>query len=229
MSVVMIGATGAVGSVVASTLAAAPQIRRLTLLGRRPLDDVSGSVVSQHTVDLSQTDSYRDLVAGHDVAICTLGVGEPSRMSREEFVRIDKKTPLDFAVQCRRAGVGHFALLGSVGASTTSRSFYLRSKGELEEELGSLGFERLSLFRPSMILTPTNRYGITQAITLAVWPVISPLLPGSLSKYRGIRVEQLGRAIAMKALTTGQGRHVMHWNEIVTLASSARDVPHAAS
>jgi len=61
-------------------------------------------------------------------------------------------------------------LLSSVGISPKSKSFFLRTKGELVEALKALNFERLSIFMPSMILTPTNRYGFSQALTLAVWP-----------------------------------------------------------
>ena len=34
--------------------------------------------------------SYRAHLAGHDCAICTLGVAQPPEMSRDEFVRIDQ-------------------------------------------------------------------------------------------------------------------------------------------
>lgn len=61
---------------------------------------------------------------------------------------------LAFLQACKQAGVEHFELLGSVGANAKPSNFYLRTKGELEEGLKALGFARLSLFRPSMILTP---------------------------------------------------------------------------
>jgi len=54
--------------------------------------------------------------------------------------------------------------------SSSSSSFYLKTKGELEDGLKALRFERLSLFHPSMIMTPTNRYGLSQGITLAIMP-----------------------------------------------------------
>lgn len=56
-------------------------------------------------------------------------------MSKEDFVRIDKQAVLDFAVACMEAGVSHFQLLASVAISPQSKSFYLRTKGELVEEL----------------------------------------------------------------------------------------------
>ncbi len=217
-SVVMVGATGAVGSEVAKTLATMPDVTSMTLLGRRPLESVGGERVAQHTIDIFDPASYEHLLPGHDAAICTLGVGQPSKMSREEFVRIDRDAVLDFARACKQAGVQHFSLLGAVGANAGSASFYLRTKGELEDGLRGLGFRRLSLFRPSMILTPTNRYGLSQAVTLALWPRLDFLLRGGWSRYRGIRVEELGRAMALDLRSPATGCEVLEWGAIRALA-----------
>jgi uncharacterized protein YbjT (DUF2867 family) len=217
LHIVMLGATGAVGGQVVHTLAGFAQLERLTLLGRRAVEGLSRTSIVQHTVDVEDPHSYQSLINGHTTAICTLGVGQPSQMRKEEFVRIDKLAVLDFARACKVGGVRHFQLLGSVGANSRSRSFYLRTKGELEDALTALAFDRLSLFRPSMILTPTNRYGLSQAVTLAVWPVLQPLLIGKLRKFRGVKVEALGRAIAMNATTRGSGVEVLEWDAIRAL------------
>ena len=164
--VVMLGATGAVGNHAARRLAQLPGVTRLSLLGRRPAVDVTGDSVSQHTIDILDSSRYESILPGHDVAVCTLGVGQPSKMSKDEFVRIDHDAVLSFATHCRQAGVRHFELLSSVGVDPNSRSFYLRTKGRLEASLKALEFDRLSLFHPSMIVTPTNRYGVSQAIAL---------------------------------------------------------------
>lgn len=213
VSIVMIGATGAVGTHVARWLASSDQVSRLTLLGRRPTEGLDEKKVTQHTVDLHDPRSYQSLLHGHSVAICTLGVGEPSKVDSETFIEIDKRLPLDFAIACKSSGVRHFELLGSVGADAGSRSFYLKTKGELVEALKALNFERLSIFQPSMILTPTNRYGLSQGLALAVWPKLSPLMFGPLKKFRGIPVEQLGRVIAQNAVTAGAGVRVLQWED----------------
>lgn len=215
----MLGATGAVGGHAARALARLPELTRLSLLGRRPVEGLAGGAIEQHVIDILAPSSYRDLLAGHDTAICTLGVGEPSKMSKAEFVRIDRDAVLDFASACKQAGVRHFEILGSVGANASSASFYLRTKGELEDGLKALGFERLSLFQPSMILTPTNRYGAMQAITLFTFPFLEPFLAGSLRKYRGIRVDRLGVAIAMNVLNDVRGVETLHWDDFMRLSS----------
>ena len=108
----------------------------------------------------------------------------------------------------------------SVGSSATSSFDYLKLKGQLEERTRELGFPRLSIFRPSMLLTPTNRYGAMQALTLAVWPKIDLLLSGPLRKFRGIKVEDLGEAMVRNALRSGAGVEVIEWDGFRTLLSA---------
>jgi uncharacterized protein YbjT (DUF2867 family) len=213
LSVVMLGASGAVGSQVLARLLKMPQVQSVTVLGRRPIADVTSGVVRQFTVDVLDPDSYRHLLRGHDAA-----VWQPSKMSREEFTRIDKDAVLHFAGACKDAAVAHFQLLSSVGANAASRSFYLSSKGKLQDALLALNFQRVSIFQPSMILTPTNRYGISQAMILMLWPMLNPLLPGSSRKYRGIRVETLGAAMANNLLTSGPLVEILQWDQFIELA-----------
>ena len=218
ISLVMIGATGAVGTEVVRTVIDLPEVESVTLLGRRELTGFSHPKIEQKIVDVLDPGSYRDPLEGARAAICTLGVGQPSKMSKEQFLRIDRDAVLDFGRAAKQAGIRHFQLLGSVGANPRSGSFYLRSKGELEQGLRGLGFERLSLFHPSMILTPTNRYGFSQAVTLAVWPRLRPLLVGPLRKLRGIEVDRLGRAMARNLVHPGEAAEVLEWDDFMRLA-----------
>lgn len=218
LSIVILGATGAVGTQVVARLLKMNAVGRITLIGRRPLEGISSAKITQHKIDATDPSSYSSFLAGHDVAICTMGVGEPSKASRSEFTKIDHDAPMAFATACKAAGVKHFELLSSVGSNPKSRSFFLRTKGELNAGLTALGFDRLSLFQPSMILTPTNRYGISQALTLAIWPRLTPLLSGPARKYRGIAVADLGGAMAANTVVAGAGVEVLHWDEISALA-----------
>ena len=224
ISVLMLGATGAVGGHTVQTLATMADVKALTLIGRRPVETASfastKAAITQHTVDLESAQSYRAFLPGHQVAICTLGVGQPSKISKEEFVRIDHDLVLQFAQQCKHAGVAHFELLSSVAADADSASFYLATKGKLERALKALEFERLSLFQPSMILTPKNRYDWVQGVALAATRVISPVLLGGLSRYRGIEVRRLGQAIALNVHTKKSGVETLHWREIMALSEA---------
>jgi uncharacterized protein YbjT (DUF2867 family) len=237
LNVVMLGASGAVGGCVLDTLLQSAQVQKISVLARRSISGRVDSRIQQHIVDVMAPEIYASTLAGHSAAICTLGLGQPSKFSKQEFVRVDRDAVLAFARACKHAGVRHFELLGSVGANASSASFYLRTKGELVEGLKALRFERLSVFQPSMILTPTNHYGVSQAIVLATWPWLSPLLGGSLRKYRGVKVDQLGASIAKNLWTNrdidlsggnaaGENKslprvEVLHWSDIVRLAGAS--------
>ena len=228
--VIMLGATGAVGNQAALQLSKIPQLGQLTLLGRNQANNIVGEVIQQHQVDVCKPDSYCSLLQGHEIAICTLGVGQPSKVSKQAFVEIDKIAVLDFAIACKAAGITHFQLLSSVGASAASRSFYLRSKGELEDALKALNFERLSLFQPSMIITPKNRYGLSQALFLKFMPLLDPLLIGSINKFRSIAVDRLGKAIAFNVYTEYADINkieTLHWADFITLSRNINNLENS--
>lgn len=229
-SVVILGATGAVGSRVALSLQRMPEVQRVTVLSRRLVPDFSGPKIEQHMVDVLNPQSYRHLLRGQRAAVCTFGVGQPSKVTAAEFVRVDKDAVLAFAKACKESGVEHFELLGSLGADARSRISYLRTKGELRDALVELHFERLSVFQPSMILTPTNRYGIVQGWMLAIRPLLDVLFAGRWKKNRGIPVEKLGAAMAVNLVSRGAGVELLHWTDFVRLAAlelrSLKEVPH---
>ena len=222
LRVVMLGATGAVGQQALMALLQGPEAVQVTTLGRRTVDLPANPRLVQHAIDIFDPATCVPHLAGQQVAICTLGVGQPSKIGKAEFVRVDKEAVLAFAQACKTAGVKHFELLSSVGASAQSRSFYLRTKGELIEALVALDFERLSIFQPSMILTPSNRYGWSQAIALAVWPWLDGVLRGPLQRFRGIPVAELGRAMAANAQSPGRGAAVLQWADFKRLAKGVR-------
>jgi uncharacterized protein YbjT (DUF2867 family) len=218
LSVIILGATGAVGEQAARAVADFSQLKRLSLLGRREVEGLTQDAVSQHVVDIFNPDTYRELLTDHETAICTLGVGEPSKISKEDFVKIDRDAVLNFASACKDSGVKHFELLSAVGVNSKSSSFYLRTKGELEDGLKALNFERLSLFHPSMIMTPAKRYGIATELLLSAMPFINPLLLGPLQKFRGIAVERLGVSMAKNILLEQKGVETLVWNDFLSLS-----------
>ncbi|MFK8054579.1 MAG: NAD(P)H-binding protein [Saprospiraceae bacterium] len=210
-SIIFLGATGAVGGEALKRALTLPAVDLITLLGRRDVEGLTHAAVRQIKVDVKDAVSFEKSVGPHDVAICTLGIGQPSKVTDEQFVAIDKTAVLNFARACKSAGVKHFQLLASVGVSATSSTFYLRIKGELVEELKALNFDRLSIFKPSMILTPTNRYGWKQGLTLKVWPILNPLFFGGMKQYRGVKVETLGSAFIGNMNTEGSGYEELTW------------------
>jgi uncharacterized protein YbjT (DUF2867 family) len=218
---VVLGATGAVGTEVVRALLQSPRFARVTTLGRRPfgIPGAPSDKLAHHVVDVFDPTTYESLLDGHAAAFCTLGLGQPSKAAREELYRVDVAAAADFASACKRRGVSHFSLLTAVGANHRSRSFYLRCKGEVEEKVRKEGFPRASFFRPSMIMTPANRYGLVQALFLAGYPCLDPFLLGPLRPFRSVKVEDLGKAMAVNAEHARSGAEILDWSKFRTVLS----------
>jgi uncharacterized protein YbjT (DUF2867 family) len=221
LQVIILGASGAVGSAAVATLQDMDEVSQITALVRRPLAVNSGSKLQQHIVDVMNPASYVQYLHGHEAAICTFGVGQPSKVSQADFKAVDFDAVLAFTKSCKEQGVQHFELLGSVAADPKSQSSYLKSKGDLREAIAGLGFARFSCFQPSLLLTQNNRYGFAQGLLLSAWPALSHLLLGGLQKYRGIRVEDLGAAMAHNLRGDGRGVEALHWPQFQSLISTA--------
>lgn len=216
-TIAFLGATGAVGMETLKVLLKNEQVESISHFGRNNVS-IQDKKINYFHLDVNKAESYGDNLQNCTVAVCTFGVGQPTKISKEEFIKIDKDAVLIFATKCKEQGVTHFELLASIGINAASKSYYLRTKGELVEELKKLNFDRLSIFQPSMILTPTNRYGFMQGVVLKVWPKLNFLLQGKSKKYRGIKVEELGKAIANNAMNESDEKiEILTWEDFQLL------------
>lgn len=202
---VVAGGTGAVGGAVMRELLASPQCIGVTALVRRDSASLRALPGARdklvvNLIDMRRTESEAraalSFSPAHAVAFCTLGVGQPRRISPDEHWRVDVEYAAAFARACHGAGTTHFSLLTSVGANATSLWRYLRAKGGAEAAVRAVGFARTSFFRPSLLVTPAIRYGLQDRVTQWVFPRVSRFFP---SRYREIRVEDLGRAMRINA------------------------------
>ena len=217
-TIVFIGATGAVGSAALNQLLSYKNVSKILTLGRRVVElKEPPTHLEQQVIDIHNPASYSDYIENYNIAICTLGVGEPTKVSKKDFIAIDKTAVLNFAKVCKEKGVKHFHLLSSIGVNSSSWNYYMRTKGELNEELVKLNFERLSIFQPSMILTPQNRYGLSQGIALKIWPKLDYILHGRYKKYRGIKVDMLGKSIANNVFLEKTGVEYLYYDDFLKL------------
>ncbi|MGH7555888.1 MAG: NAD(P)H-binding protein, partial [Longimicrobiales bacterium] len=192
---VVIGATGAVGGSLVRELLASPRCAGVTALTRRAVEDFEGlpgrDKLRIRVIDFAGIDAAtRQAASGCQVAFCTLGVGQPRKVSANEHWRVDVEYTGAFARGAAAAGVRHISLLSSVGADESSRSRYLRVKGAAERAFIGAGIPRTSFFRPSLLVTREIRYGLQDRLTQAFSPVLATLLP---ARFHPIRVEDLAR------------------------------------
>ncbi len=151
---VIAGATGLVGQELARQLAADGTWREVRALVRHPLPaELSGPTLVSVQVDYARLDPP-PLWAAADHVFCALGTTMRQAGSAAAFRRVDFDYPVALARAAQARGVRHFLLVSALGASSTSRVFYNRVKGEVEEAITALGFKAVTIARPSLLLGP---------------------------------------------------------------------------
>ncbi|GLR47222.1 NAD-dependent epimerase/dehydratase family protein [Sphingomonas astaxanthinifaciens] len=187
MRIAMIGATGLVGRNLWPLL---EERHELLVIGRRS----SGATREK----IGAMETWPGLLQGEkvDVAISTLGSTRKAAGSWAAFEAVDRHAVLAFARAARNAGARHFLLVSSSGANAGSRNAYLRLKGEVEQAVEALGFVRVDVVQPGLLLGERDEKRVGEGIAQTLSPVLNLLLQGPLDRYAGIPAEDVARALA---------------------------------
>jgi len=132
------GASGLTGGLALDALLAAPDVSRVIAVTRRPLGREHLRLANR-IVQFERLESQlKGSVA--DVALCCLGTTLRKAGSQQRFRAVDVDAVLTFARAAKAANARRFVVMSSVGADPRTRNFYLRTKGDMEEELEGIGF-----------------------------------------------------------------------------------------
>jgi uncharacterized protein YbjT (DUF2867 family) len=189
---IILGGTGQVGGAVVAQLLSIQQCREVVMVTRKPIaarPRVRNIVLDTGTSDFAERTAElvrETLTEGAASAVSCVGVGSGSmRWSEEELKRLEVGVVGAFARGCHDGGIAQFCLLSAVGSTSRSRFRYVRVMGMKEDTVRKVGFARLAIFRPGII--------VGNAHTPAWVGWLGSLVPG---RYGNIGQQILGRSIA---------------------------------
>ncbi|MSU49695.1 MAG: NAD-dependent dehydratase [Opitutus sp.] len=202
-TLLLVGATGLVGQSVLVQALADDRVERVVALTRRPLPP--HPKLENPLVDFSVLPAAEPWWRV-DAVICALGTTIRRAGSEEAFHKVDFAYPLAVATLAWRHGTPTFALTSSLGADPRARTFYLRTKGELEEALAGLGFASLTIVRPSILGGTRLESRPMEKLSIALVRALGPVLP---RRYRVAPAERVASALLATAVAAMPGRHVV--------------------
>jgi len=214
---IILGGTGQVGGAAVAELLAVPDCREVVMVTRKPVaarPRVRNVVLDTGAADFAGRVAAiaREVSAQGPVsAVSCVGVGSGSmRWSEEELKRLELGVVGAFARGCHDAGIAQFCLLSAVGSTARSRFRYVRVMGMKEDTVRGIGFARLAIFRPGIIV------GNAHTPAWVAW--LGRLVPGP---FGNIDQRMIGRAIAAEiALHGGETGEVVRENAAMkTLAA----------
>jgi len=193
------GATGAIGKEVVQFLLVREEVENVTVLVRKEKSFTAQNKLTEKVVDYQKLDPND--FKGFDVSFCCLGSTIKKAGSQEVFRKLDYELIVVVAKLSKAGGARHFALVSSVGADATSSTFYLRTKGEAEDDVIKEKFELATIYRPSVLDAdrPEARCGERMAVCLSKW-MCCCCLHCCCAKYEAIHVRTVALAMVRVAL-----------------------------
>ncbi len=212
-SAIIIGSSGLIGRSLVGALNSnqGQSFSKVTAVVRKPDPSlIKGPNLEQQVIDFERLEAHSSLLKV-DVIFCCLGTTIKVAGSEEMFRHVDFDYVTSIAKLYSEVNPnGHFILISSLGADATSRVFYSRVKGEVENYLLGLKLKRVSVLRPSLLLGKRDTLRFGEKIGEVVSLLLKPLLIGPLRKYRAIKATTVAAAM----LTISQSDSVDHFKII---------------
>ena len=209
MKALIIGATGATGMDLVNVLLRDPDYKEVVIFVPRSIG-MTHPKLKEVLTDFDKLEMVSEYIKA-DVWFSCLGTTLKAAGSKEKQLHIDYEIPARFAEIARSNGIKRTVLLSAYGASSTSRVFYSRIKGQLEEKISGLSFETYIVFRPGLLLRQnTDRAG--ERISAGILTFLNRL--GLIRNFRPIPTSILAEKMARAAKVLGEGKHVIELNKI---------------
>ncbi|MES2296141.1 MAG: NAD(P)H-binding protein [Pseudomonadota bacterium] len=207
-TVMLLGATGAVGSAVLALALADARVALVVALTRRPL--APAPKLQNIVVDFEQLPAQAPWWQV-DAVICALGTTRRIAGSDARFVAIDRDMPVRAAQLAHAGGARRYALVSSLGAQARSRNLYLRTKGETEAAIGALGFSALTIVRPSLIDTERAERRPFEHVSMQLARSLRPLIP---RRWRTVTPAAIAAALLEGALGGPAGTRIIESDQL---------------
>lgn len=231
MKVIIVGASGMVGQGALREALLAPDVERVLVVGRRPLDELPrgttrDKLVEKVVPDLTDLSAIEGDLAGYDACFFALGVASAG-MTEDAYRRITRDIPAAFATVLARLNPAMtFCFVSGAGTDGTEkgRVMWARVKGAAENAVLQAGFKAAYMFRPGIIqplhgiVSRTPVYRIFYAL---LWPLVL-LLKAFTSSVT--TTERIGRAMLVAARKGAPQKYLQN-RDINALAASDSPSP----
>lgn len=202
--VLVVGGSGFIGHHVCAELArlglkvTVPTRRR-----ERAKDLILLPTVDVVEADVSAPGALERLLRGKQAVINLAGVLHSRRGRKSErgpndygpdFAQAHVELPQAVVSACRAAGVRRLVHMSSLGASPQAPSQYLRSKGIGEQAVFAAEDLDVTVFRPSVVFGPEDKFLNRFAALARYFPVLA--LPCPQARFQPVYVRDLARAVA---------------------------------
>ena len=210
-SILIVGATGLVGSTFLKLVQNNPTYIKIIILTRREIPSVQGFPnVEQHVVDFDKLEECKQIIKA-DTIVCTLGTTIKKAGSQEKFYKVDHDLPIQVAQYAFENGSKNYILVSAIGANPDSKIFYNRVKGEVERDIRKLNLKSFHVLRPSLILGDREEFRIAEQLGKVFSKVMNLIFP---DKYKPVHASVLAKKIDSVVKFPSKGFHTYEGKQL---------------
>jgi uncharacterized protein YbjT (DUF2867 family) len=211
---ILLGATGLVGGKLLHLLLVDDGYDKVKLFSRSSCD-VSHPKIEEHLGDLFQLEQFAEKFTAN-VVFCCIGTTKSKTPDKETYRKIDYGIPVNAAKLSKQNSIPCFQVISAMGADVSSRTFYNKTKGEMERDVLAEGVTNTYIFQPSLIggERDENRFG--ERVAQFFMGIFSFLIP---KKYEMIAPEIIAKAM-LQVANTGYKKHRIPSDEIKEIANA---------
>lgn len=203
MKILILGASGLVGSALLKQALNDPRILMVVAPSRKPLP--------LHPKLICPLISFESLPPAEDwwhvdAIICALGTTIKKAQSKEVFYRVDHDYPLLAAQMGQKNGVQTYVLNSAAGANSNSAIFYNKVKGEVENDLIKMNFNSLTIARPGLIGGDRKESRPGELVAKYITKALQPILP---KKFHLNSPDKIAAKMLEAALLRKPGVHIL--------------------
>src|SRR5210317_1122954 len=180
----LFGSSGLVGGHLLNQLIKDNKYFKIKLFIRKD-PEISDPKVEVIKTNFNNLQNHKEDIKGDDCFFC-IGTTKQNSPDKNEYRRVELDMPKEIAQIAKLNSVNSFVFISSGYADPKSSGDYLKFKGEVEEELKRLNFQKLGIMRPSFLLGDRKEKRIGEKIGIFVFKLLSPLFLGPLKKMKPI-------------------------------------------
>ena len=216
--VTLIGGTGLVGGHILQLLLKDDLYSTVRVIGRRSVN-VNHPKLQEFIIEFGDQKALEQAIAGSETVFVAVGTTKKNvEGDKDAYKKVDYDIPVNAAKAAAKYGVYGFAMVSSVGADpNNNNNFYLKLKGVTEEAVAKETVPQTLIFRPSLLLGERKEKRFGEGIAQFFMPAINFIIPSSKQKYKGIKVEDLAKAMVLAAQKTPKGIHFFEYPKIMEL------------
>ena len=140
---------------------------------------------------------------------------------KKSFYKVDYEYTLNIAKKSLDVGASSISLISAVGANKNSSSFYLKTKGDLEDEVKKLPFSTINIFQPGHLAgridwqRKKNDFRIDVSAFDFASLFLDPFMLGDFKKFRSINAEKLAEFLVEISKKNKKGINYFQYNDFI--------------